>query len=196
MKGLSKTWINQLIITYQSINITYFNIPAWHHLRLIAHSYCQQQRINRPLNTLEERPHFKKFNFFYLGKSRLLWTDVVLALLIFVGLFIIFLLGVIETGGYRDLIDRARHINILTNGNGGPYKSTLIAAPRRELGCGSRHAAVHKLAAVHKQLHSSSFTVASYDVLMRWNEVAHVLRLVHCGSRNARSTAATACWGG
>ncbi len=56
------------------------------------------------------------FTFLFAGKSRLLWTDVILAFLIFVGLLIIFLLGLIETGGYRDLVDRARHVNSLTTG--------------------------------------------------------------------------------
>ena len=60
-----------------------------------------------------------KLIFFFFpgkGKSRLLWTDVILSILIFVGLFIIFLLGLVENGGYRDLVDRARHLNFASNG--------------------------------------------------------------------------------
>ena len=66
----------------------------------------------------EGKNDVKLIYFFFpgKGKSRLLWTDVILSILIFVGLFIIFLLGLVENGGYRDLVDRARHLNFASNG--------------------------------------------------------------------------------
>lgn len=52
---------------------------------------------------------------FFSGKSRLLWTDVIWSILIFVGLVAIFIIALVETGSYRDLMEKARQNSITGN---------------------------------------------------------------------------------
>jgi len=52
------------------------------------------------------------------GKSRLLWTDVFWSLSIFIGLVVIFVVALVESGGYRDLLEKARMNSANGNGNG------------------------------------------------------------------------------